>query len=51
MSTNTQIEWADKTWSPLVGCTRVSAGCDHCYAFGLHDRRHIAWKRGRWADD
>jgi protein gp37 len=33
-----------------VGCTRVSAGCDHCYAFALHDKRHVAWKRGRWPD-
>ncbi|MFD7980274.1 DUF5131 family protein [Streptomyces sp. NPDC059071] len=32
MATNTSIEWADKTWSPLIGCTRVSAGCDNCYA-------------------
>jgi len=32
MSTSTRIEWTDKTWNPVVGCTRVSAGCDHCYA-------------------
>ena len=29
-----------ETWNPLAGCTRVTAGCDHCYAFALHDRRH-----------
>lgn len=28
------------TWNPTVGCTRVSAGCDHCYAFSLHDNRY-----------
>lgn len=28
----TNIEWADETWNPIVGCSRVSAGCDHCYA-------------------
>lgn len=26
------IEWTDATWNPVSGCTRVSAGCDHCYA-------------------
>lgn len=26
------IEWTGDTWNPVVGCTRVSAGCDHCYA-------------------
>ncbi|MFI6055472.1 phage Gp37/Gp68 family protein [Streptomyces violascens] len=32
MATNTTIEWADKTWSPIIGCERLSAGCDQCYA-------------------
>ncbi len=27
------------TWNPTTGCTRISAGCDHCYAFEWHDRR------------
>lgn len=48
MSGKTEIAWTDRVWNPSVGCTRVSAGCDHCYAFALHDRRHVAWKRGRW---
>lgn len=26
------ITWTDKTWSPITGCTKVSAGCKHCYA-------------------
>jgi protein gp37 len=29
---NTAIEWADTTWNPLLGCERVSPGCDACYA-------------------
>lgn len=29
---DTSIEWTDKTWNPLVGCSRVSPGCEHCYA-------------------
>jgi len=32
MSTTTKIEWTEKTWNPLVGCTRVSEGCRFCYA-------------------
>ena len=31
MSDNTKIEWADATWNPVTGCTRVSPGCEHCY--------------------
>ena len=29
---NTRIEWTDATWSPTVGCAKVSPGCDNCYA-------------------
>lgn len=28
----TSIEWCDTVWNPIVGCSRVSAGCQHCYA-------------------
>ena len=31
MST-TKIEWTDKTWNPVTGCTKLSIGCAHCYA-------------------
>ena len=31
MSDRTHIEWTDATWSPVTGCTKVSAGCEHCY--------------------
>jgi protein gp37 len=27
-----RIEWTDATWNPVTGCTKVSAGCDNCYA-------------------
>lgn len=47
MSGKTSIEWATRSWNPTTGCSRVSAGCDNCYAFKLHDQRHVAWKRGR----
>jgi protein gp37 len=26
------IEWTDETWNPVTGCTKVSAGCQNCYA-------------------
>lgn len=29
---DTKIEWTDKTWNPIVGCSKVSAGCKNCYA-------------------
>jgi protein gp37 len=29
----TSISWAQKTWNPWRGCTRVSTGCDGCYMF------------------
>jgi protein gp37 len=32
MSSKSKIEWTEQTWNPLTGCTKVSAGCKHCYA-------------------
>lgn len=29
---DTKIRWSDDTWNPMTGCTKVSPGCDHCYA-------------------
>lgn len=26
------IEWTEMTWNPTTGCTKLSAGCKHCYA-------------------
>ena len=28
----TRIGWTDMSWNPVVGCSKVSPGCDHCYA-------------------
>lgn len=28
----TKIQWTNTTWSPFVGCSRISEGCRHCYA-------------------
>jgi protein gp37 len=38
MTTVTSIEWADQTWNPTVGCTKVSPGCKNCYAEPLAGR-------------
>ncbi len=32
MSNGTAIEWTEATWNPVTGCTKISAGCLHCYA-------------------
>lgn len=60
MADNTKIEWADHTFNPWIGCTRVSPGCDNCYAavstpartmrveWGAKEERHLTseanWK-------
>jgi protein gp37 len=36
--TATKIEWAEETWNPTVGCSKVSPGCDGCYAIGVAHR-------------
>ncbi|MDR1716795.1 MAG: phage Gp37/Gp68 family protein [Prevotella sp.] len=28
----TKIEWTDKTWNPITGCSKISSGCKNCYA-------------------
>jgi protein gp37 len=32
MGQNSAIEWTETTWNPLTGCTKISPGCNHCYA-------------------
>jgi len=32
MLNQSSIEWTHSTWNPVTGCSKVSAGCDHCYA-------------------
>lgn len=48
MAENTKIEWADHTFSPWTGCTKVSPACDHCYAEGWAKRSgHVKWGSGQ----
>jgi len=36
----TKIEWTDKTWNPITGCSKVSSGCANCYAEVMTRRLH-----------
>jgi len=38
MADKSAIEWTDATWNPVTGCTKISAGCDHCYAERFAER-------------
>lgn len=42
----TTIAWTDRTWNPTVGCSRVSEGCDNCYAMGIAHRGMAATHQG-----
>lgn len=37
---NSNIEWTDTTWNVVTGCTKVSPGCDRCYAERITERFH-----------
>jgi protein gp37 len=38
MASITQIEWTDATWNPVTGCTKITRGCDFCYAERFSER-------------
>lgn len=38
MSDRSRIEWTDATWNPVSGCTKITRGCDHCYAERIAER-------------
>jgi protein gp37 len=38
MADKSTIEWTDATWNPVTGCTKISAGCDNCYAARFSER-------------
>ncbi len=42
MAKNSKIEWTHHTFNPWIGCSKVSKGCEHCYAETLENR----WGRG-----
>jgi protein gp37 len=45
MGEKTEIAWTDSTLNPWIGCQKVSAGCDNCYAETLMDKRYhkVEW--------
>lgn len=45
MAENSKIEWTDHTFNPWIGCTKVHAGCAHCYAEAMMDSR---WGKVQW---
>ncbi len=47
MSGKTKIEWTDRTWNPVTGCSKVSEGCRNCYA-ERHARRF--WGERKFTD-
>src|SRR5690554_6801094 len=46
MGDRTKIEWTDATWNPVTGCSKVSSGCEHCYAERLSHR--FGWTSLPW---
>jgi len=50
MAGKSKIEWTHATWNPVTGCTKISPGCEHCYAERLAHRlqamRHPAYADG-----
>lgn len=45
----TKIEWTDKTWNPITGCTKISSGCANCYAETM-SRRLKAMRQEKYAN-
>lgn len=45
MGETTNIAWTDATFNPVIGCMKVSSGCDHCYAEEMMDKRYhrVQW--------
>ncbi|MFQ5464147.1 MAG: DUF5131 family protein, partial [Phycisphaerae bacterium] len=46
---NSAIEWTEKTWNPVTGCTKISPGCKNCYAATL-TRRLTAMGQAKYAN-
>jgi protein gp37 len=45
----TSIEWTNSTWNPVTGCSKISPGCQHCYAERM-SRRLRAMGQARYAN-
>src|ERR1700742_734404 len=40
MAQASTIEWTGATWNPVTGCTKISPGCENCYAERMARRLH-----------
>jgi protein gp37 len=49
MGTGSSIEWTQATWNPVTGCSKISPGCQHCYAERM-SRRLRAMGQARYAN-
>jgi len=49
MSDGSKIEWTNATWNPVIGCSKVSAGCMHCYAEAM--ARRFGWCPKPWTSE
>lgn len=48
MASRSSIEWTDATWNPVTGCSKVSPGCQHCYAESMAKRLQRMQPEGRY---
>lgn len=53
MATPSAIEWPQRTWNAIAGCTKLSPGCAHCYAERMACRQAAMARKhpeqpGRW---
>ena len=46
MTTRSTIEWTEQTWNPTTGCSKVSPGCQNCYAEVMARRLKAMGARG-----
>jgi protein gp37 len=49
MGGNSKIEWTERTWNPIVGCSIVSPGCTNCYAMKMAARIEAMRNQARYA--
>ena len=46
MAEKSKIEWTESTWNPVTGCTKISEGCQHCYAERFINRTYDNGNKG-----
>jgi protein gp37 len=52
LAQTSNIEWTHATWNPVTGCTKISPGCDHCYAALFAERfRNVPGHPFEWGFD